>query len=81
MNYERKDTMNENGHKQNLQEVIDHSSKQHEHKFHLKHIHHKWWFWVGVILIFVAITYYIVSVDFAFTPRKQSNQSERTTTP
>jgi hypothetical protein len=34
--------MNENGHKQNLQDVIGHSRNHQEHKFHLKHIHHKW---------------------------------------
>jgi uncharacterized BrkB/YihY/UPF0761 family membrane protein len=73
--------MNENGQEQNLQDEINHSRNHHEHKFHLKHIHHKWWFWIGVILIFVAIMYYVVSVDFAFAPRKQLKQSERTTTP
>jgi len=73
--------MNENIHKQNLQEMINHSRNDHEHKFHLKHIHYKWWFWVGVILIFVSIMYYVVSVDFVFAPRKQLQQSERTTTP
>ncbi len=72
--------MNEN--KQNLQDEIDHDRSLNKHKFHLKHIHHKWWFWVGVILIFVAIMYYVVSVDFAFAPRKQTKQqTERTTTP
>ena len=74
--------MSENGHKQNLQEVIDHSRFHHEHKFHWKRIPHTWGFWVGVILIFVAIMYYVVSVDFAFAPRKQlMQQSEKTTTP
>ena len=73
--------MTENGTEQNLQEVINHNRFNHEHKFHLKRIHHTLGFWIGVILIFVAITYYIVSVDFAFAPAKQSKQSERTTTP
>ncbi len=71
--------MNEN--KQNIQDEINQIRFHHEHKFHLKQIHHTWGFWVGVILIFVAITYYIVSVDFAFAPRKQSKETERTTTP
>jgi FtsH-binding integral membrane protein len=74
--------MNENGNKQNLQDVIDQSRNQHKHKFHLKRIHHKWWFWVGMILIFSAIMYYILSVDFAFAPRKQlKQQTETNTTP
>ena len=78
MNDERTEQVNENGHKQNLQDIIDQGRFHNEHKLRLKLIHHKWWFWVGIILIFLAIMYYIVSVDFAFTPRKQSKQqSER----
>jgi len=74
--------MNENGHKQNLQEVIDISRNHQKHRFHLKRIHHKWWFWVGMILIFSAIMYYVASVDFAFAPRKQlKEQTETNTTP
>lgn len=74
--------MNENGHNQNLQDAVDNSRNHQEHRFHLKHIHHKWWFWIGAILIFVATMYYVVSVDFAFAPRKQMNQqTEKTTTP
>jgi hypothetical protein len=73
--------MNENGHKQNLRKEMEHGKFHHEHKFHWKRIHHTWGFWVGMALIFVAIMYYIVSVDFAFAPRKQLKQSERTTTP
>jgi hypothetical protein len=66
--------MKENVPKQNLQEVINQSRLHHEHKFHLKHIHHKWWFWVGFILILGAIIYYVVSVDFAFAPHRSSKQ-------
>jgi len=73
--------MNENGQEQNLQEVIDHIKYHPKHKPYWKQVHHTWWFWIGVILIFVAITYYAVSVDFAFAPHKQSKESERTTTP
>jgi len=72
--------MNKNGNKQNLQDMIDQSRNQHKHKFHLKQIHHTWWFWIGMILIFAAIMYYIVSVDFAFAPRKQSKQQTETNT-
>ena len=39
--------MNENGHKQNLQEEIDHINFHRDHKFHWKRIHHTWSFWVG----------------------------------
>ena len=74
--------MNENGQEQNLQEVIDTIKYHPKHKPYWKRIHHTWWFWVGVIMMFTAILYYVVSVDFAFAPRKQTKQqTERTTTP
>jgi len=74
--------MKENGQEQNLQEVIDHVTYHPEHKPAWKTIHHKWWFWVGVLMMFTAIMYYVVSVDFAFAPRKQmKGQTEKTTTP
>lgn len=74
--------MNKNGNKQNLQDMVDQSRNHHKHRIHLKQIHQKWWLWVGMILIFAAIMYYIVSVDFAFAPRKQmKEQTETNTTP
>ena len=73
--------MNDNGHKPNLEDMLRHSGFRNEHKFHWKRIHHTWGFWIGVLLIFVATMYYVVSVDFAFAPHKQMKESERTTTP
>ena len=62
-----------NEHKQNLQEVINHSKYHQEHKPYWKRIHHTWTFWVFIFLMFAAIMYYTGSVDFAFAPRVQSN--------
>jgi hypothetical protein len=36
-----------------------------------KRMHHTWSFWVFVVLMLVAISYYVLSVDFAFSPRKE----------
>jgi hypothetical protein len=33
-----------------------------------KRMHHDWRFWVGVVLIMVALYIYIVSVDFTIQP-------------
>ena len=38
-------------------------------RFRWKQMHHTWAFWIFLLLMFVAIIYYIVSVDFAFAPR------------
>jgi hypothetical protein len=41
------------------------------HRPYWKRIHHTWYFWVFLFLMFAGIIYYIMSVDFAFAPRKQ----------
>jgi heme/copper-type cytochrome/quinol oxidase subunit 3 len=66
--------MNENGHQQNLQDVLNYSKNHQEHKPSRKRIHHTWTFLVFVVLVFAAIMYYMVSVDFSSAPRNQSKQ-------
>lgn len=39
-------------------------------KFNWRRIHRSWIFWVFWILMLTGIGYYIISVDFAFTPTK-----------
>ena len=34
-----------------------------------KRFHHSWIFWIFLLLMLVAIMFYITSVDFAFAPR------------
>jgi hypothetical protein len=33
-------------------------------------LHRQWWFWVGLILMLIAITIYVLSDDLAFLPRR-----------
>lgn len=35
-----------------------------------KVLHRQWWFWIGLILMFIAITIYVLSEDLAFMPRR-----------
>jgi len=60
--------MNDNEQKENLLDAIESSRNHQKPRFHLNRIHQKWWFWVGAFFIFVAIMYYIYSIDFAFAP-------------
>lgn len=36
----------------------------HPKKQHVKRIHHNWLFWLGLVLMLIAIFYYVVSDDF-----------------
>jgi hypothetical protein len=60
--------MNKNEQNQHLQEVNDHIMVGLDHKPYRKRVHHSWIFWVFLLLMFASITYYIMSVDFAFAP-------------
>lgn len=44
----------------------NHNHSKHTHKSgkYPKPIHHNWLFWVGVILMLLAIIYYVMSDDF-----------------
>jgi hypothetical protein len=76
------ETININGQEQPRQDWQDHFTGHHLNKSSWKRFHHSWIFWVFFILTLTAIGYYIMSVDFAFAPRKQSpSQTEKTTTP
>ena len=39
-----------------------------------KRAHHSWIFWVGALLIFVAMLTYVMSFDLAWRPRVQAAQ-------
>lgn len=56
--------------KQNPQlKEVDHEIKvKQDYKYSWKTIHHSWLFWVGALLILIAIMYYIVTLNFAFAP-------------
>ena len=43
-------------------------------QFHWKLIHHSWVFWIFLLLMIVAIIYYIISANFAFAPQIETIQ-------
>jgi len=66
--------MSEKNHNHHLLEGQDHITVHHEHKPYWKRVHHTWSFWIFLVLMFGAIIYYIISVDFAFAPHRQFKQ-------
>lgn len=39
-----------------------------------RHVHHHWYFWVGVMLMIVAIGTYVITEDLSWVPRNQPQQ-------
>jgi hypothetical protein len=61
--------MSEKEHNQLQEETADQVLPQNKRQPRWKRIHHSWIFWIFLLLMFVAIMFYITSVDFAFAPR------------
>jgi len=71
--------MNTNHH---INERQENNNEYHDHSPYWKRAHRDWRIWVGVILMFTAILYYIMSDNFIFAPHKQLKQpSENNRTP
>lgn len=66
--------MNENNHNHEPHEGQNYILTQQDHGPRWKRIHHSWSFWIFLFLMFLAIMYYIVSVNFAFAPQQQVKQ-------
>lgn len=66
--------MNEKEHDHNWQQGLDHIKNQSVHVPNWKRIHHTWIFWIFLLLMLAAITYYVISADFAFAPQNQPKQ-------
>jgi hypothetical protein len=49
-------------------------NEHNQHHFNWKRIHHSVGFWIFLFLMMVAITYYIITIDFAFAPRQPVKQ-------
>ena len=62
--------MSENEHNQHQEETQSQIMHQHRRKPRWKRIHHSWIFWVFLLLMFVAISYYVMSLNFAIAPRR-----------
>lgn len=61
--------MGKNENSQHKEEIQDRMRPEHSNRRSWKRIHRTWVFWIFLVLMFVAILYYIISVDFAFAPR------------
>jgi len=61
--------MSENEHNQHQEETQNQILPPKSRQPRWKRIHHSWIFWIFLFLMFVAILYYVTSVDFAFAPR------------
>jgi hypothetical protein len=47
-------------------------SVHHGHVPYWKRAHNDWRFWFGVILMFAAILFYVMTLDFSTLPRTQT---------
>jgi hypothetical protein len=72
INLERVERMYNHNHQS--QEVQDHIQVSHDHKPYWDTVHHTLGFWIFLFLMFVGISYYIMSVDFAFAPYRSLKQ-------
>jgi hypothetical protein len=52
-------------------------NERNQHHPYWKQLHHSFGFWIFLFLMFVAILYYIISVDFVFAPHKQIKPSSK----
>jgi hypothetical protein len=66
--------MDEHEHSQHLQEGHDHSKDHHSPWHRLKRIHHSWIFWIFLLLMLAAITFYIMSDNFSLVPHNQMKE-------
>ena len=57
-----------------INERQENNNGDHEHCPYWKRAHRDWRIWVGVILMFTAILYCIMSDNFIFAPHKQMKQ-------
>jgi Ca2+/H+ antiporter len=67
-------SMDDKEHRHHQHERQEHNDKHHKDGSYWKGAHRDWRVWAGVILMLVAILYYIMSEDFALAPHKQLKQ-------
>lgn len=48
-------------------------NEKNQHRPYWKRIHHSLIFWIFLLLMMVAIIYYIMTVGFAFAPHQKTN--------
>jgi hypothetical protein len=48
----------------------------HSHRPYWKRAHTDWRLWIGVLLMFLAIIYYVMSIDLSTRPRLRPEQPQ-----
>jgi hypothetical protein len=52
----------------------ENTNEHNQHRPYWKRLHHSFVFWIFLLLMFIAIVYFIMTVDFAFTPHQEMKQ-------
>jgi hypothetical protein len=68
------DQMNESKHHNQGNEGSERNRVHHETQPYWKRAHHSWFFWVGMVFMFAAITIYVMSDDLSLLPRGRPRQ-------
>lgn len=63
--------MNQSKHRNHGNEGAERNPYHHINRAYWKRAHHDWRFWVGLVLMFVAIAIYVMSDNLALLPRGQ----------
>ena len=59
------------GHQHNKRQNLE---KVHPHRPYWRHLRHHWYFWVGLLLMLVAIGTYVMTEDLSLVSRGQPQQ-------
>jgi len=51
-----------------------HGGPGYSHGHGWKHLHHRWYFWVGMVLMVAALVIYVMTEDLAWVPRSDPPQ-------
>jgi hypothetical protein len=63
--------MNETKHSNSAHGGLNPDGLHHVHSPYWKRAHHDWRFWVAAFLIFAAMIFYVITVEFSLPPRSQ----------
>lgn len=66
--------MKQTKHRNHGNEGMERDRVHHNNRPYWKRAHHDWRFWVGLVLMFVAITIYVMSDNLALLPSAQPQQ-------
>jgi hypothetical protein len=73
------ESLNEGKNCHHRHEGPDHDRVHHDGRPYWKRAHHDWRFWVGVVLMFAAISVYVLSDNLALAPSGQRKKAPEAT--